>query len=108
MIKKIYNLSSKRDVSQQLAKHHRHLSHIQRQQQIYDPPAFETETGTPDLDGIPELHHVLPGSPNDTINLTKFLSDHRARGDPAIKACTFTATDHDAETVTFRRTLCEN
>ena len=97
MFKKLYNLSSKRNVSQQLAKHHWHLTHVQRQQQTYDPPAFETETGTckSDLDGIPELHHVLPGSPNHTINLMKFLSDHRAQGDPAIKACIFLASDYD-------------
>lgn len=95
MFKRLYNLSSKRNVSQQLAKHHRQLTHVQRQQQTYDPPAFETEIGTSDLDGIPELHHVLPGSPNHTINLMKFLSDHRAQGDPAIKAWTFSATRHD-------------
>jgi len=81
-IKKFYGFTSKRNVSKQLAKQERRLTHIQRQEGLDNPPTmFEVS----DMDTIPELHHVLSGSPNHIVNLKKLLCDLRARGDPAIR-----------------------
>ena len=81
MIKKFYGLTSKRDVSKQLAKQERRFTHAQRQEGFDNPPTFEVSA----LDTIPELHHVLSSSPNHVVNMKKLLYDLRARGDPAIR-----------------------
>lgn len=82
LIKKFYGLTSKRDVSKQLAKQERRFTHVQRQGGLNNPPTFAEVS---DMDTIPELHHVLSSSPNHIVNLKKFLYDLRARGDPAIR-----------------------
>ena len=77
-------MSSKRDINKQLARQERRLIHVRRQQQAVDTLS-ELSHEVSEMDGIPEMHHILSHSPNNVVDLRAFLRDLRARGDPAIK-----------------------
>ncbi|KAI9456726.1 hypothetical protein HD554DRAFT_2177981 [Boletus coccyginus] len=85
LIKKFYGLTSKRDIGKQLARQERRLTHVRRQQQASDSLSEFDNLEISDMDSIPELHHVLTHSPNNTIDLRMLLCNLRAQGDPAIK-----------------------